>query len=68
MLNWLESDFFYRMFNNIYMLCHYGSNIVSEVNSSITYNDGSSLLLTGNLGMSYVEMKETIFHELRVEL
>jgi len=38
------------------MLCYYGSNIVSEVNSSITYNDGSSLLLIGNLGMSYVVM------------
>jgi hypothetical protein len=39
------------------MLCHYSGNIVPEVNSCITYNGGSSLLLIGNLGMSYVEMK-----------
>jgi hypothetical protein len=46
------------------MLCHCGGNIVPKMNSSVTYNDRSSLLLTGNLGMSYVEMKEIICHEL----
>ena len=45
------------MSNNIFMLCHYDSNIIPKVNSSITYNDGSSLLLTGDLGMSGIEMK-----------
>ena len=35
------------------------------MNSSITYNDISSLLLIGNLGMSYAEMKETICYEHR---
>ena len=39
------------------MLYHYSGNIVPEVNGGITYNGGSSLLLTGNLGMSYVEIK-----------
>jgi hypothetical protein len=46
------------------MLCHYNDNIVLEVNNSITYNDGSNLLLIGNLGMSYIETKEIICHEL----
>jgi hypothetical protein len=46
------------------MLCYYDGNIVPEVNSSITYNDGSILLLTSNLDMSYVELKEIIFHGL----
>jgi len=41
------------------MLCHYGdNNIVTEVNSSITYNSGSSLLLTSNLGMSIIYRNE----------
>ena len=52
------------MSNNIFMLCHCGGNIVPKVNSSVTYNDRSSLLLTSNLGMSYVEMKEISCHEL----
>jgi hypothetical protein len=34
------------------------------VNNNITYNDGSNLLLIGNLGMSYIETKEIICHEL----
>jgi hypothetical protein len=47
------------MSNNIFMLCHYGdNNIVTEVNSSITYNSGSSLLLTSNLGMSIIYRNE----------
>jgi hypothetical protein len=50
------------MSNNIFRLCHYDGNIVLEVNNSITFNDGSKLLLTGNLGMSYIEMKEIICH------
>ena len=52
------------MSNNIFMLCHYNDNIVLEVNNNITYNDGSNLLLIGNLGMSYIETKEIICHEL----
>lgn len=45
------------------MLCHYGGNIILDVNSNITYNDGSSVLLNTNLGLSYAEMKEkTICH------
>ena len=47
------------------MLCHYGGIIVNNVNNSITYNGGSIFLLNGNLGMSYAEMKETIYHGLR---
>jgi hypothetical protein len=39
------------------MLYHYNDVIVPNMNSSIKYNDGSSLLLNDNLGISYVEMK-----------
>ena len=46
------------------MLCYYGSTIVPNVNSSITYNGKSNFLLIDNLGMSYAEMKETIYHGL----
>ena len=46
------------------MLCHYGGTIIPDVNSTITYNGRSSLLLYGNLGMSCVEMKKTIWHGL----
>ena len=52
------------MSNNIFMLCYYSDNIVTEVNNSITYSSGSSLLLTSNLGMSYIKMKEIICHVL----
>jgi len=48
--------------NNIFRLCHYDDNIVPKVNNSITFNGGSRLLLTGNLGMSYIKMKEIICH------
>ena len=48
--------------NNIFMLCHYNDNIVPKMSSSITYNDMNNLLLTYNLSMSYIEMKEIIFH------
>jgi hypothetical protein len=41
-----------------------GGYIVPKVNISITYNDRSNLLLTGDLGMSYIEMKKIICHEL----
>jgi hypothetical protein len=37
---------------NIFMLCYYGDIIVLDVNNIITYNDGSSLLLKDNLGIS----------------
>jgi hypothetical protein len=53
------------MFYNIYILCHYGGTIVLSVNIFITYNDKSSLLLHGSLGMSSVKMTETICHRLR---
>jgi len=46
------------------MLCYYSDIIVLEVNNCITYNNRSSLLLTGNLTMLYVEIKETIWNEL----
>jgi hypothetical protein len=52
------------MSDNIYTLCHYNGNIVPEVSSSITYNNEISLLLTGNLGMLYAELKETICYGL----
>jgi len=48
--------------NNIFMLCHYDDNIVPKMSSNITYNDMNNLLLTYNLSMSYIEMKEIIFH------
>ena len=48
--------------NNIFMLCHYDDNIVPKMSSSITYNYMNNLLLTYNLSMSYIEMKEIIFH------
>jgi hypothetical protein len=35
------------------------------MNNSITYNGMNNLLLNGNLGMSFEEIKETICHELR---
>jgi len=40
------------------MLCYYSDSIVPEMNNYITYNNMSSLLLTGNLGMSYLEIKK----------
>jgi len=46
------------------MLCYYDDNIVPEVNNNITYHGGSNLLLTNNLSISYVEMKEIICHGL----
>jgi hypothetical protein len=49
---------------NIFILCHYGGTIIPDVNSTITYNSRSSFLLYGNLGMSCVEMKKTIWHGL----
>jgi hypothetical protein len=59
--NWPKSDYcFYRISYDIFLLYHYGGTIVHDVNSGITYNDGSNLLINGNLGMSYTEMKETI--------
>jgi hypothetical protein len=45
------------------MLCHYDNTIVPDVNSNITYNGKSSLLLNINLDMSYAEMKAIICHE-----
>jgi hypothetical protein len=50
---------------NIFILCHYSDTTIHDMNSSITYNDRSSLLLIGNLGMSYAEIKETICYEHR---
>jgi hypothetical protein len=44
---------------------HYSDIIVLNVNSSITYNNKSSLLLYDNLGMSYAKIKKTICHGLR---
>ena len=52
------------MSNNIFMLYLYSGNIDLKINSSIIYNGGSNLLWTSNLGMSYVEMKETFCHGL----
>jgi hypothetical protein len=46
------------------MLCHYSGTIAPDVNSSITYNSRSNLLLNDNLDISYTEMKETICYEL----
>ena len=43
---------------------HYSDIIVLNVNSSITYNNKSSLLLYDNLGMSQAKIKETICHGL----
>jgi hypothetical protein len=45
------------------MLYHYGDTIILDVNNNITYN-GRNNLLNDNLGMSYVEIKETICHGL----
>jgi len=56
--------FFYRMSYNIFMLWHYNDTIVLDVNTSISYNGRSILLLNDNLGISYVEMKEIICHGL----
>jgi hypothetical protein len=46
------------------MLYHYSGTIDSNVSSSITYNNKSSLLLNGNLSMSYTKMKEISSHGL----
>jgi len=40
--------FVYIISNNIFMLCHHGDSIIPQMNNSITYNDGNSLLLTDN--------------------
>ena len=45
-------------------MSYYGDNIIPKVNGSITYKDRSNLLVTSNLGMLYVEMKEIICHGL----
>jgi hypothetical protein len=48
------------------MLSHHDDTIFPNVNSSITYNDRSSLLLNGILCMSYTKKKKKaiIFHGL----
>ena len=46
------------------MLCHYCCTIVHDVNIILHIIVEISLLLNGNLGMSYAKMKETIFYGL----
>jgi hypothetical protein len=43
------------------MLCYYDDTIVPDVNNSITYNSSNNLLLNGNLGISYAEMKKKLY-------
>jgi len=49
------------MVYNVFILCLYSGTIVHDVNNIITYNGWSSLLLNIYLGMSYAEIKETIY-------
>lgn len=62
-LNWLGlvSFFFY-----IISLCyvHYDGTIAHKVNNNIIYNSRKNVLLNANLGMSFVDMKQAICHEL----
>jgi hypothetical protein len=46
------------------MLCHYDVTIVPDVNINIIYNGKSSLLLDGNLNMSYAKIKVIICHRI----
>jgi len=57
--------YFYKISYNIFILYHNGGIIIHAMNNSITYNGMNNLLLNGNLGMSFEEIKETICHELR---
>jgi len=41
------------------MLCHYGDTIIPDMNSSITYNGRSSLLLNVNLDMLIICRNES---------
>ena len=52
------------MVYKIFILCLYNGTIVHDMNNIITYNSWSSLSLNVYLGMSYAEMKETIYHGL----
>lgn len=45
------------MYYNIFMLCQYCDTIVPDMNSSITYNDKSNMLLNGNLSILYTKKK-----------
>jgi hypothetical protein len=42
------------------MLCHYGVTVALYMNNNIIYNDGSNVLLNGNLGMSFMDVKQAI--------
>ena len=44
------------------MLCYYGDTIIHDVKNNITYKGKINFLLNDNLGMSCVEIKETIYH------
>jgi hypothetical protein len=43
------------------MSSHHNDTIFPNMNSNITYNDGSSLLLNDILGMSYTKKKKQLF-------
>jgi len=47
------------------MLCQYCDTIVPDMNSSITYNDKSNMLLNGNLGILYTKKKTNKYHGYR---
>jgi hypothetical protein len=63
MSNSLKLDLF-RISYNIFRLCHYNCTIISNVNSNIIYNDESNVLLTINLGMLSIEIKQIICYRL----
>jgi len=46
------------------MLCHYGVTVAPYMSNNITYNGGSNVLLNDNLGMSFMDVKQAICHEL----
>jgi len=49
-----------NMSSNFFILCHYGDNIIPDMNNNITYISRSSVFLNGTRGMSFKDTKKII--------
>jgi hypothetical protein len=47
--------------SNLFILCHYDGIIVPNMNNSITYNDGSIVLLNTTRDMSFTNIIYVIY-------
>jgi hypothetical protein len=45
-------------------LCHYGGIIINDIKNSITYNEGSNMILSASLEMSLVKLIQVICEEI----